>query len=161
MTPRALCLFALTTLSLACGPSSTESATDVASEDSGSSVADTDAPTTDATSGGSTSGGSTGTTEASTSATTGEYVRVCQDDDFLCDDWGCAESPGIEEGQCYKPCTPDGEIGGVDDECDEPGRPFCSQTGKALGGDYVCNQCAHVCVGESFAMCGVPVDSCT
>jgi hypothetical protein len=153
MTPRALCLFACTTLSLACGPSTSESLTDIASEDSGSSVADTDEPTTD--------GSSSGTTDATTDATTGEYVRVCQDDDFLCDDWGCGESPGIDEGQCYKPCTPDGEIGGVDDECDEPGRPFCSQTGKALGGDYACNACAHVCVGESFEQCGLSVDSCT
>ncbi len=88
-----------------------------------------------------TSGSATG------SGTGGEYERECQPDDFVCDNFGCAKA--VVEGECYKFCTPDSTpaIGEVDDECDEPQRPFCGQVGDALDGDFTCNGCHHICVG--------------
>ncbi|WAS95618.1 hypothetical protein [Nannocystis punicea] len=109
-------------------------------------------------------------TEASTSEASSEptgtgsttadpnYERECQPGDFVCHDWGCQEV--TKEGECYKPCTPDGEIGGVDSECDEPERPFCSQVGLALGGDFDCNGCAHVCIAEPLNWCDYGTDQC-
>src|SRR5690606_28223028 len=100
------------------------------------------------------------TTEATTGDTAGttigpdpDYVRECQDGDFKCGDWGCEEH--TEYGQCYKRCSPASpdEVGEPHADCDEPERPFCSQVGLALGGDYVCNDCAFVCTAVQVYVC--------
>ncbi|MCA9660735.1 MAG: hypothetical protein KC486_20505, partial [Myxococcales bacterium] len=109
----------------------------------------------------SSSSSATETSGASTS-TTGpdpDYVRACQAGDFTCDDWGCANPPNVVEGQCYKRCTPT-EVGGLDDECDEPERPYCSQVGHSQGGDYDCNGCFHVCVAAPIDQCQAGADGC-
>ncbi|MCY1060142.1 hypothetical protein [Nannocystis sp. SCPEA4] len=95
-----------------------------------------------------------------TSSTTADpnYKRDCQPGDFVCDDWGCQEA--TEAGECYKPCTPSGEIGGTDSECDEPERPFCSQVGLAFGGDFDCNGCKHICIAEPLNWCEYGADEC-
>jgi hypothetical protein len=157
-------------LSVACGPGVGDSATADATDSTGTTTADaSDATGTTADEPTSTTApATTGTGDPTAGETTGEttlmpdpdHVRECQDGDFVCDDWGC-EAPVVELGGCYKRCTPDGEPGGVDDECDEPARPFCSQVGKALGGDFSCNGCAHVCVAEAFNTCDMPKDTCT
>jgi hypothetical protein len=105
-------------------------------------------------------------TDASSSEPTGtgsttadpNYKRDCQPGDFVCDDWGC--QGGTEAGECYKPCTPSGEIGGTDSECDEPERPFCSQVGLSHGGDFDCNGCKHICVAEPLNWCDHGADQC-
>ncbi|MCY1009458.1 hypothetical protein OV079_28620 [Nannocystis pusilla] len=103
-------------------------------------------------------------TSTSTSTSTGEptggppYERNCQPGDFVCDDWGCEGA--AEAGECYKPCTPSDGIGGFDSECDEPERPFCSQVGRAFGGDFDCNGCAHVCLAEPINWCEYREDQC-
>ncbi|WAS95617.1 hypothetical protein [Nannocystis punicea] len=137
---------------------------------------DGDTTTTTTTSGGTaatTSGGGTETTTgddteatASSTAPTGsttvmpdpDYRRECQAGDFVCDDLGCEEVTIPDE--CYKRCTPDGEVGGVDSECDEPERPFCSQVGLADGGDFACNACVHICKAESENWCDFAADEC-
>ncbi|MDC0669207.1 hypothetical protein [Nannocystis radixulma] len=129
--------------------------TGTASDSSSSDASSTDASSSEASS-----------SEVSTSEPTGtssttadpEYKRDCQPGDFVCDDWGCQES--TESGECYKPCTPSGEIGGTDSECDEPERPFCSQVGLALGGDFDCNGCKHICVAEPLNWCEYGADEC-
>lgn len=140
---------------LACGPGDGGSETDTTTGSSG------EASGTSGTSG-------TGTTvEPTTEGTVGssgtgpdpDYVRECQPDDFKCDDWGCERPSVVVLGQCYKRCTPDA-IGEADAECDEPERPFCSQVGRALGGDFDCNECAHICVSASFNQCNQSIQSC-
>lgn len=111
-------------------------------------------------------GGTAGTTEDTSGpgGTTGPdpgYRRECQPGDFVCDDWGCEVH--LASGECYARCTPnsEGAIGGRDDECVEPQRPFCAQVGLALGGDYDCNGCAHVCVArEGIDQCGSGPNAC-
>jgi hypothetical protein len=73
------------------------------------------------------------------------YRRQCAATDFGCTDWACRDT--LVDGECYKPCTPasPAAIGGADDECDEPARPFCGQVGVSYGGDYNCNGCQFVC----------------
>lgn len=151
--------------SLACGPgsggSTGDDATDGTSTGDVSASTDTDGPTegTSATSA-ATTGGTTGETTGSTTVGPDpDYVRECQEGDFVCDDWGCEVKPTVKPGECYKRCTPS-EIGAVDDECDEPERPFCGQVGLALGGDFACNGCAHVCLAEPLDYCAEPADSC-
>ena len=120
--------------------------------------------TSEASSGASTdaSGTSTSTsgTTASTGAPTGEpsYERECRPGDFVCEDWDCGGP--VENGECYKPCTPSNGIGGFDDECDEPERPFCSQIGRTLGGDFDCNGCVHVCLAEPINYCEYGEEQC-
>jgi len=135
------------------------------SASSGTDASSTDASSTDASSSSEPTG--TGSTDASSSSeppgtgsTTADpaYKRECQPGDFVCDDWGCE---GVTQpGECYKPCTPSGEIGGVDSECDEPERPFCSQVGLSWGGDFDCNGCAHVCMAEAHNWCDYEADQC-
>ncbi|MFZ6183671.1 hypothetical protein [Nannocystis pusilla] len=128
----------------------TESSTDASSTDASSTDASTDGSGTDASTGETTG---TGSTTADPS-----YERECEPGDFVCDDWGCQEA--TQAGECYKPCTPSGEIGGVDSECDEPERPFCSQIGLSFGGDFDCNGCAHVCLAEPLNWCDYGADEC-
>lgn len=145
-------------LALACGPKGNDS--DTASTDpTTSDTSDaTDSSASSATSGvGSTTGGSS--SGGSTGPDPG-YKRECQPGDFVCDDWGCADAPTVDEGECYKPCTPNAGIGELDPECDEPERPFCSQVGQAFGGDFDCNGCVHVCIAEPFNQCQSPADGC-
>ena len=101
-----------------------------------------------------------GTTTPTTTGGTGDpdYRRDCQPGDFVCDDLGCEDV--TIPGECYKQCTPDGEVGGVDSECDEPERPFCSQVGLADGGDFSCNSCVHLCMAESVNWCDFGADEC-
>jgi hypothetical protein len=151
---------------------STSAATDTATTDDGQSS--TSAATADTTSeptgtaSSSSTGGSTGSSEATstseaTTGTTGgpdpDHVRECEDGDFVCDDWGCENPPHVKPSECYKRCTPDA-IGEPDAECDEPERPFCSQIGRALGGDFDCNDCTHICVSATINQCQQPIDSC-
>jgi hypothetical protein len=103
--------------------------------------------------------GSGGSDESTGTGADPDYERVCQTDDFVCDDWGCVNPPNVVDGECYKPCTP-GEIGGTDDECDEPERPYCSQIGLSQGGDYDCNGCVHVCVAVPTNQCNANAGSC-
>lgn len=127
----------------ACGPKSDDSATDAAGSSS-------------STGGGATTGQPTGGGTGASGSTGGpdpNYVRECQPNDFVCDDFGCQNGLTVKSGECYKRCTPD-VIGGPDPECDEPQRPFCSQVGRALGGDYDCNGCAHICISDSYNWCG-------
>ncbi|PCC69248.1 hypothetical protein SAMN02745121_05892 [Nannocystis exedens] len=128
---------------------------------------DTDATTTPGTTDATTTTGdgtdattSPGTTTPTTTGGTGDpdYRRECQPGDFVCDDLGCEDVTIPDE--CYKPCTPDGEVGGVDSECDEPERPFCSQVGLAEGGDFSCNSCVHICTAESENWCDFAADAC-
>jgi len=112
----------------------------------------------------SSSTGDTGDTgEVSSTGSTGgpdpDYVRECQDGDFVCDDWGCVNGPVVKPAECYKRCTPD-VIGEPDAECDEPERPFCSQIGRAYAGDFDCNGCAHICVAASINQCNQDIASC-
>lgn len=153
-------------LSAACTVKINGSDTDAST---GTTADTTDATTDTSTStDGSTSDGSSGDsvspTEGSSGGTTVDpdpnYVRECQPNDFTCDDWGCDTSTAVALGQCYKPCTPDGGIGEPDSECDEPARPFCSQVGQALGGDFDCNGCVHVCIAEPLNQCNAPANSC-
>lgn len=152
MTSRSLLLSL--SLCLACtsepggstGDASTGEATDP-------SAGDTTVAASDASSGG--TGSSTG---EPTGGPDPAYRRDCQPRDFVCDDWGCEEQ--LVGGECYKRCTPDAGIGEPDSECDEPERPFCSQSGRALGGDFNCNGCAHVCASAAFNDCDEPVDAC-
>lgn len=124
----------------------------------------TTGPTTEATT---TTGDGTdattepGTTTPTTTDGTGdpEYHRECQPGDFVCDgDFGCEDA--TLPGECYKPCTPDGEVGALDSECDEPERPFCSQVGLAEGGDFSCNSCVHICMAEPQNQCEFGADEC-
>ncbi|MFY0539321.1 hypothetical protein [Nannocystis pusilla] len=88
-----------------------------------------------------------------------DYHRECQPGDFVCDgDIGCEDATLPDE--CYKPCTPDGEVGAPDGECDEPERPFCSQVGLADGGDFSCNSCVHICMAEPQNQCDFGADEC-
>lgn len=137
-----------------------------ASSTTGSSTADTGdtADTTDTS--GELTGTGTGTSTVGTSTvgtSTGfpdpDYLRECQPDDFVCEDWGCENGKHVVLGQCYKPCTPD-VIGEIDAECDEPERPFCSQIGQAFGGDFDCNGCTHICVSAPINQCNLGVASC-
>ncbi len=107
---------------------------------------------------GESSTGESSTGESSTGSGS-DYARECQPGDFVCDDWGCEQAPVVRSGWCYKPCTP-GEIGGVDDECDEPERPYCSQVGLSMGGDFDCNGCAHICVSEAIDQCQASAEQC-
>lgn len=153
-------------------PDSTGEATGTTGEDSttGSSTADlTDTTDTTDTSGeltGTGTGGTgtgTDTGDSTVGSSTGfpdpDYLRECQPDDFVCEDWGCENGKDVVLGQCYKPCTPD-VIGEVDAECDEPERPFCSQIGQAFGGDFDCNGCAHICVSAPINQCNLGIASC-
>ena len=168
MTPRSLLL-----LSLALGPLALGSA--CTGEPGGSTGDASTGEATDPSAGDTTvaasdaSSASTGEPTSTSEATdTGEptggpdpaYRRDCQPKDFVCDDWGCEISPDVVGGECYKRCSPDAGIGEPDSECDEPERPFCSQVGRALGGDFDCNGCAHVCVSASFNHCDQPADAC-
>ncbi|MCY0986590.1 hypothetical protein OV203_05635 [Nannocystis sp. ILAH1] len=102
-----------------------------------------------------------GTTTPTTTDGTGDpdYHRECQPGDFVCDgDLGCEDA--TLPGECYKPCTPDGEVGAADSECDEPERPFCSQVGLADGGDFSCNSCVHICMAEPQNQCDFGADEC-
>lgn len=164
-TAHGFLLLALT-LGAAC-PDDKGNSTDSASSSGATdpSAGETSLATEPTSSGSSSSSGGTSTSEgSSTSETTigpdPAYRRECLPDDFVCDDWGCERPPDVVGGECYKPCTPDGEIGGVDAECDEPERPFCSQAGRSLGGDFDCNGCAHICVSASFNTCQQPKDGC-
>ncbi|MDC0717532.1 hypothetical protein [Nannocystis bainbridge] len=132
----------------------TGNSTDAGTDGSGTD-ASTDGSGTDASTDGSGTDASTGT--GSTTADP-SYERECEPGDFVCDDWGCQEA--TQAGECYKPCTPSGEIGGVDSECDEPERPFCSQLGLSFGGDFDCNGCAHVCLAEPLNWCDHGADQC-
>ncbi|MBZ5713902.1 hypothetical protein [Nannocystis pusilla] len=121
---------------------------------------DTDASSSDASSGDASSTDASTTESTGTDSTTADpnYKRDCQPGDFVCDDWGCQAA--TESGECYKPCTPSGEIGGTDSECDEPERPFCSQVGLAFGGDFDCNGCKHICVAEPLNWCDYGANEC-
>ena len=107
----------------------------------------------------STSASTSGTT-ASTGEPTGEtpYERECQPGGFMCDDVECGGP--VETYECYKPCIPSNGIGGFDDECDEPERPYCSQIGRTFGGDFDCNGCAHVCLAEPINYCEYGEEQC-
>ncbi|MCA9637950.1 MAG: hypothetical protein KC420_18105 [Myxococcales bacterium] len=135
------------------------------SSDDGSATTDTASSSSSGASHSSTSAssasssGSTGDTSSGSSGPDPDYVRACQPGDFTCDEWGCENPPNVAPGQCYKRCTPT-EIGGPDDECDEPERPYCSQVGRSLGGDFDCNGCAHVCVAAPINQCQQGVDAC-
>ena len=150
-------------LALACGPKSNDS--DTASTDgSTSEVTDSSASTSGVSdSSASTTASSSASSGASSGSSTGpdpDYKRECQPEDFVCDDWGCDTAQSVQEGECYKPCTPDAGIGELDPECDEPERPFCSQVGQSLGGDFDCNGCVHVCIAEPLNQCQSPADGC-
>ena len=136
-----------------------ETATDGDATSEATTESSTDASSTDASTDGSGTDASTGETTGTGSTTADpSYERECQPGDFVCDDWGCQEA--TQAGECYKPCTPSGEIGGVDSECDEPERPFCSQLGLSFGGDFDCNGCAHVCLAEPLNWCDYGADQC-
>jgi hypothetical protein len=146
---------------LACGPGSGGSTGDEATDgtstgDVSGSSTETDEPTGGSSTAEATTGGTSGSTTVGPDP---DYVRECQEDDFTCSDWGCEVKPTVKPGECYKRCTPS-VVGEVDDECDEPERPFCGQVGLALGGDFACNGCAHVCVAEPLDYCAEPIDSC-
>jgi hypothetical protein len=83
-----------------------------------------------------------------------DYRRMCEQYDFVCENWGCADSSieGLVDGECYKHCETD-EPGTIDDECDEPERPYCSEIPDSDFGDYDCNADATVCLAT-------PVDWC-
>ena len=162
-------LVSCATLALACGPES--NTTTDADTSSGSTAATTAEPTTaepttaepttaEPTTG--TTGATTGTTDAASSGTTlmpdPDHVRECQPGDYVCDDLNCG-APPLGFGECFKPCTPT-VPGEVDDECDEPERPFCSQIGQFEGGDFFCNDCVHICVAFQANDCDQPADGC-
>ncbi len=159
--PSRLALLALVLALPSCGPDSsgTESTGDTTAEATGTTGGTTGTPTTGTpTTGGTTDASSSG---SSTGALMPDpsYSRACQPDDFVCKDPGCL-SPQLGYGECYKPCTPT-VIGGVDDECDEPERPYCSQVGLMEGGDWDCNGCAHVCTAVPDDHCQYGVDECS
>lgn len=146
-------------LALACGPKSNDS--DTASTDgSTSEVTDSSASTSGVTDSSASSSASSGASSGSSTGPDPDYKRECQPEDFVCDDWGCDTAQSVQEGECYKPCTPDAGIGELDPECDEPERPFCSQVGQSLGGDFDCNGCVHVCIAEPLNQCQSPADGC-
>lgn len=154
-------------LALACGPKSGDSdtaSTDASTSEVTDSSASTTSGATDSSASTSATSSATGSTGGSSSGTsTGpepDYKRECQPQDFVCDDWGCDSAPSVQEGECYKPCTPDAGIGELDPECDEPERPFCSQVGQSFGGDFDCNGCVHVCIAEPLNQCQLPADGC-
>ena len=100
---------------------------------------------------------SSGTSEGTSAAIDPDpdHRRVCEDGDFVCDNWSCQNT--LEVYECYQHCTPNSEelVGAIDSECTEPERPFCAQVGYSDGGDYYCNGCAHVCVAEQgLSECG-------
>lgn len=171
MSMRAFHLLPLFLVVAACGPEDGKTTADSSSASTEPATGSTDASTSEPTGAtdpsGATDSGSAGTTietpttGESSGSSTGEpdFVRECQPDDFKCEDWGCERGDVVVLSQCYKPCTPS-VIGEPDDECDEPGRPFCSQVGQALGGDFDCNACAHICVSESFNQCNQAADAC-
>jgi len=75
-----------------------------------------------------------------------DHRRTCEPGDWNCDAEGC-NGADFELTGCYEPCTPDDpdQVGGLDDECDEPERPYCSRVGLWQGGDYDCNDDVTVC----------------
>jgi len=138
------------------GDSETSNTTgDGTTSDGTTSDGTTDDTTTDTT----TDDTTTGDTGSTTSGPDPDYLRDCQPMDFVCDDFGCEDPPVVLPLKCYKRCTPT-EVGGEDDECDEPERPFCSQVGLALGGDYACNGCAYICTSAPLNHCEADIDSC-
>jgi hypothetical protein len=155
--------------------SSTGTTDSASTTDSAGTTGTTDATTFDPTTPTNATTGVTDTTDATTldpttptNATTTDgttvgpdpdYVRDCQPDDFICDDWGCEWGPAVVLGQCYKRCTPT-EIGEPAPECDEPERPFCSQIGHAFGGDFDCNGCEHICISEPANVCHQEIAAC-
>jgi hypothetical protein len=112
---------------------------------------------------GSASGGAGGDGASGGMGGTGGAASCEDEGGLICEDWGCTSAqPSLEEGACYRRCTPSlGAVGEADDECDEPGRPYCGQVGDSLGGDFNCNGCHHVCLPTAGVVtCGQPADSC-
>lgn len=154
-------LLTIPLLLLAC----TDREPSMTTDESTGGTTDSTSSTTEPPTGTSGSSGAT-TADTDTIGTTDtpdpDHVRECQDGDFKCGDWGCDESEVVELGQCYKRCTPAGPdvVGEKDPDCDEPERPFCSQVGLALGGDYSCNDCAFICTSAPVFACDLEFDSC-
>lgn len=156
LTPSTYRLPTLLTLLLACGPESNDTDTDAGASSTAPETGTS--PTTTAAT------GETGTpTGDATAGPDPAYRRDCQPSDFTCDDWGCESGPDVVSGECYKPCTPDSvaAIGQPDGECDEPERPFCSQLGRAFGGDFNCNGCVHICVSATLNVCDYDIEQCS
>lgn len=74
------------------------------------------------------------------------YVRSCQQGDYLYDDQACNSNGACQmegDGKCYARCE-------TNADCDEPQRPVCVGLPLYQGGDALGNGCERVCMAEEL-----------